>query len=109
MRKVLAFKAEAPVAAPWIWAVLALPVPRSLVADSDVGTEPDNYSRHLIHSTSQLVRRATTTCGSNSNTASGRTIGYYQVSNLQRLCDTVTVSEIDTSGLSHLYAAAVID
>jgi chitinase len=44
------------------------------------------------------------TCGGSS--ASGRTIGYYQLSNVRdRQCNRIRPSEIDTTGLTHLYAA----
>ena len=39
--------------------------------------------------------------------ASGRTVGYWQSSNTQRSCDTVTPKQINTSGLTHLYYAFV--
>ncbi|KAL9595736.1 MAG: hypothetical protein Q9179_004865 [Wetmoreana sp. 5 TL-2023] len=44
------------------------------------------------------------TCGGDS--ASGRTIGYYQASNTRdRLCDRISPSQIDADGLTHLYFA----
>ena len=45
-------------------------------------------------------------CSAGANSANGRTIGYYQASNTRdRLCDRVSPSHIDTSGLTHLYFA----
>ena len=45
-------------------------------------------------------------CGAAANSANGRTIGYYQASNTRdRLCDRVTPSQINTTGLTHLYFA----
>ncbi|KAL8637213.1 MAG: hypothetical protein Q9228_005493 [Teloschistes exilis] len=44
------------------------------------------------------------TCGGGS--ANGRTIGYYQASNTRdRLCNRISPSQIDISGLTHLYFA----
>ncbi|KAI9667656.1 MAG: hypothetical protein M1821_000473 [Bathelium mastoideum] len=45
-------------------------------------------------------------CGVGSGTTNGRTIGYYQASNVQdRLCNKVSPSQIVTDGITHLYYA----
>lgn len=60
----------------------------------------EDFHQHNTHS--QLTTRAAT-CGPDS--ASGRTIGYYQLNQDQRSCDTVSLTQIDTSGLTHLFVS----
>ncbi|KAF3807414.1 Chitotriosidase-1 [Colletotrichum gloeosporioides] len=46
------------------------------------------------------------TCGEGSGTTGGRTIGYYQASNVRdRVCNRIAPSQIKTAGYSHLYFA----
>ena len=46
------------------------------------------------------------TCGSDSGTTNGRTIGYYQGSNTRdRFCNKIQPSQIDSKGYTHLYYA----
>ncbi|KAJ0382111.1 hypothetical protein COL922a_013212 [Colletotrichum nupharicola] len=45
-------------------------------------------------------------CGEGSGTTGGRTIGYYQASNVRdRVCNRIASSQIKTAGYSHLYFA----
>lgn len=46
------------------------------------------------------------TCGEGSGTTDGRTIGYYQASNVyNRACNKIAPSDIKTDGYTHLYFA----
>jgi chitinase len=51
----------------------------------------------------QARQTRNTTCAPGS--ANGRTIGYYQLNAIQRSCDTLTLSNLDTAGLTHLFVA----
>lgn len=70
--------------------------------DYCTGTGPDAPCQEGFGSC-QII--APPSCGGGSS-ASARTIGYYQVSNVRdRQCNRIRPSQIDTKGLTHLYLA----